>query len=134
MGPKQRRSELLTKETPYKPYAGKPHVRICAGGARQLASLPLKRRKVSTLFGRGAVEFCSTSVLVVAGTFAVATTASLSDTIDVTTPCPAAVQAFDSPCLGKLVSSMIHASATSAKLFRINKRELKTSKKIPNGI
>ena len=41
MGPKQRRSELLTKETPYKPYAGKPHVRICAGGARQLASLPL---------------------------------------------------------------------------------------------
>ena len=44
MGPKQRRSELLTKETPYKPYAGKPHVRICAGGARQLASLPLKRR------------------------------------------------------------------------------------------
>ena len=45
MGPKQRRSELLTKETPYKPYAGKPHVRICAGGARQLASLPLKRRE-----------------------------------------------------------------------------------------
>ena len=56
----------------------------------------MKRRKVSTLFGRGAVEFCSTSVLVVAGTFAVATTASLADTIDVTTPCPAAVQAFDS--------------------------------------
>ena len=34
----------LTKKVPYKPYAGKPHVRICAGGARQLASLPLKRR------------------------------------------------------------------------------------------
>src|SRR6516162_5632809 len=28
----------------WEPYAGKPHVRICAGGARQLASLPLKRR------------------------------------------------------------------------------------------
>src|ERR1044071_2188747 len=26
------------------PHAGKPHVRICAGGARQLASLPLRRR------------------------------------------------------------------------------------------
>jgi hypothetical protein len=25
----------------WEPYAGKPHVRICAGGARQLASLPL---------------------------------------------------------------------------------------------
>ena len=24
----------------WEPYAGKPHVRICAGGARQLASLP----------------------------------------------------------------------------------------------
>ena len=28
----------------WEPHAGKPHVRICAGGARQLASLPLKRR------------------------------------------------------------------------------------------
>ena len=26
----------------WEPYAGKPHVRICAGGARQLASLPLR--------------------------------------------------------------------------------------------
>ena len=25
----------------WEPYAGKPHVRFCAGGARQLASLPL---------------------------------------------------------------------------------------------
>ena len=25
----------------WEPHAGKPHVRICAGGARQLASLPL---------------------------------------------------------------------------------------------
>ena len=29
----------------WEPHAGKPHVRICAGGARQLASLPLKRRE-----------------------------------------------------------------------------------------
>src|SRR5437660_4577215 len=29
----------------WEPHAGKPHVRICAGGARQLASLPLKDRK-----------------------------------------------------------------------------------------
>src|SRR6201997_2169994 len=28
----------------WEPDAGKPHVRICAGGARQLASLPLQRR------------------------------------------------------------------------------------------
>ena len=54
MGPKQRRSELLTKETPYKPYAGKPHVRICAGGARQLASLPLKRRAFTAALGGAA--------------------------------------------------------------------------------
>ena len=54
MGPKQRRSELLTKETPYKPYAGKPHVRICAGGARQLASLPLKRRAFIAALGGAA--------------------------------------------------------------------------------
>ena len=26
----------------WEPYAGKPHVRFCAGGARQLASLPLQ--------------------------------------------------------------------------------------------
>ena len=31
----------------WEPHAGKPHVRICAGGARQLASLPLKRRAFS---------------------------------------------------------------------------------------
>src|ERR1700758_73472 len=30
----------------WEPDAGKPHVRICAGGARQLASLPLHRRKI----------------------------------------------------------------------------------------
>ena len=29
----------------WEPDAGKPHVRFCAGGARQLASLPLHRRK-----------------------------------------------------------------------------------------
>jgi hypothetical protein len=25
---------LLTEKAPYKPYAGKPHVRFCAGGVR----------------------------------------------------------------------------------------------------
>src|SRR5262249_6257704 len=29
----------------WEPHAGKPHVRICAGGARQLASLPLSNRR-----------------------------------------------------------------------------------------
>src|ERR1700757_1820227 len=39
----------------WEPDAGKPHVRICAGGARQLASLPLlQRREFVTLVG-GAV-------------------------------------------------------------------------------
>jgi hypothetical protein len=56
----------------------------------------MNRRKVSNSFGRRAVEFCSTSVLVLAGTFALATTASLADTIDATTACPVAIQAFDS--------------------------------------
>ena len=28
------RNAPLTKKAPYKPYAGKPHVRFCAGGAR----------------------------------------------------------------------------------------------------
>src|SRR5882672_10269346 len=32
----------------WEPYAGKPHVRFCAGGARQLASLPLRRREFIT--------------------------------------------------------------------------------------
>src|SRR2546425_258353 len=34
------RDAPLTKKAPYKPYAGKLHVRIRAGGARQFASLP----------------------------------------------------------------------------------------------
>ena len=39
----------------WEPHAGKPHVRICAGGARQLASLPLKRRDfIATLGGAAA--------------------------------------------------------------------------------
>src|SRR5215831_464789 len=34
----------------WEPYAGKLHVRVCAGGARQLASLPrLRRREFITL-------------------------------------------------------------------------------------
>jgi hypothetical protein len=35
----------------WEPHAGKPHVRICAGGARQLASLPLRRRSFITDLG-----------------------------------------------------------------------------------
>ena len=38
----------------WEPYAGKPHVRICAGGARQLASLPLKRREFIAVLGGAA--------------------------------------------------------------------------------
>ena len=35
----------------WEPHAGKPHVRICAGGARQLASLPLNRRALIVALG-----------------------------------------------------------------------------------
>src|SRR6201987_5953641 len=38
----------------WEPDAGKPHVRICAGGARQLASLPLQRREFIPLLGGAA--------------------------------------------------------------------------------
>jgi hypothetical protein len=31
---KKRCDVPLTAKAPYKPYAGKPHVRICAGGVR----------------------------------------------------------------------------------------------------
>jgi len=44
----------------WEPHAGKPHVRICAGGARQLASLPLRRREFIALLG-GAVAWPITS-------------------------------------------------------------------------
>jgi putative ABC transport system substrate-binding protein len=35
----------------WEPHAGKPHVRICAAGARQLAFLPLRRRQFIGLLG-----------------------------------------------------------------------------------
>src|SRR6201981_1015718 len=38
----------------WEPDAGKPHVRICAGGARQLASLPLRRREFIAGLGSAA--------------------------------------------------------------------------------
>ena len=56
----------------------------------------MKCRTFCNSFGRRAVEFCSTSVLVLPDIFAVATTTSLADTIGAATPCPVAIQAFDS--------------------------------------
>src|SRR3974390_1919482 len=38
----------------WEPYAGKLQVRVCAGGARQLASLPRQRREFITLLGGAA--------------------------------------------------------------------------------
>jgi hypothetical protein len=35
------------------PYAGKPHVRFCAGGAMKIASLPLHKRAFIALLGGG---------------------------------------------------------------------------------
>src|SRR2546425_11293720 len=45
------RDAPLTKKLPYKPYAGKPPVRFCAGGAMKIASLPLQRRSMTLLSG-----------------------------------------------------------------------------------
>jgi hypothetical protein len=51
-----RQAAMLDCQYPrWEPYAGKLHVRVCAGGARQLASLPrLNRPEFITLLG-GAV-------------------------------------------------------------------------------
>src|ERR1700756_4163583 len=38
----------------WEPYAGKPPVRFCAGGAMKIASLPLQRREFITLLGGAA--------------------------------------------------------------------------------
>src|SRR6516225_1373935 len=48
-----RQAAMLDCQYPrWEPYAGKLQVRVCAGGARQLASLPrLRRRGFITLFG-----------------------------------------------------------------------------------
>src|ERR1044072_3649745 len=39
------RQRLPVTPPRWEPDAGKPHVRICAGGAQQWASLPLRRRR-----------------------------------------------------------------------------------------
>ena len=43
-----RHSNVCRLDPRWEPYAGKPHVRICAGGARKRASLPLQRREGGT--------------------------------------------------------------------------------------
>src|SRR5271166_2281786 len=51
-----RQAAMLDCQYPrWEPYAGKLHVRVCAGGARQLASLPRHRRAFITLLGGAAV-------------------------------------------------------------------------------
>ena len=51
-----RQAAMLDWQYPrWEPYAGKLRVRVCAGGARQLALLPrLQRRKFITLLGSAA--------------------------------------------------------------------------------
>src|ERR1700747_2458138 len=41
----------------WEPYAGKPPVRFCAGGAMKIASLPLQRRDFITLLGSAAMSW-----------------------------------------------------------------------------
>jgi len=43
------RQRLAVTHPRWEPDAGKPHVRICAGGAQQWASLPLQRREFIAL-------------------------------------------------------------------------------------
>ena len=47
----------------WEPYAGKPHVRICAGGARQLASLPLQDGASSSRCSAARVVWARESLL-----------------------------------------------------------------------
>src|SRR6516164_7861930 len=52
-----RQAAMLDCQYPrWEPYAGKLHVRVCAGGARQLASLPRHRREFIAALG-GAVAW-----------------------------------------------------------------------------
>src|SRR5262245_33932671 len=45
------RQALAVTHPRWEPYAGKPPVRFCAGGAMKIASLPLQRREFITLLG-----------------------------------------------------------------------------------
>ena len=50
-----RQAAMLDCQYPrWEPYAGKLHVRVCAGGARQLASLPRRRRQPKLARSAGA--------------------------------------------------------------------------------
>src|SRR5215467_5497067 len=45
------RQAIAVTHPRWEPYAGKPLVRFCAGGAMKIASLPLQRREFITLLG-----------------------------------------------------------------------------------
>src|SRR5262249_24720082 len=51
------RQALAVTHPRWEPYAGKPPVRFCAGGAMKIASLPLHRRAFITLLGGSATAW-----------------------------------------------------------------------------
>jgi hypothetical protein len=69
---------------------------MCGGRAMKRTSLPLQRCQFITRLGGATVKSLSPLFVVLAGIFAVAMTASFAETIDATTSCSFAIQAFDS--------------------------------------